>query len=65
MTKFSDIEKIILPLLQSNLLQGAKYRDYLDFVKVMEIMQSKAHLTSEGLEKIVKIKDGMNRKRKS
>ena len=64
-TKFSDIQNIIIPLLQSNPLQGAKLQDYLDFVKVMEIMQNKAHLTPEGLEKIVKIKDGMNKKRKS
>lgn len=62
-TKLSDIQNIIIPLLQSSPLQGAKLQDYLDFVKVMKIMQSKAHLTREGLKKVIKIKNGMNRKR--
>jgi hypothetical protein len=65
LTKFSDITSILIPLLQSNPLQGAKLQDYLDFCKVMEIMQNKAHLTPSGLEKIIRIKEGMNRKRKS
>lgn len=63
-TKFSDIRNIIIPLLQNNPLQGAKLQDYLYFVKVIEIMHSKAHLTQEGLDKVRKIKHGMNKKRK-
>jgi len=39
-------------------------QDYLDFVKATDIMQNKAHLTQDGLDKIIKIKDGMNKKRK-
>jgi len=72
--KFSDIQNIIIPLLQNNPLQGAKLQDYLDRhcfaqqVKVMEIMENKAHLTptsapacvrvpgqGEGLEKKLKM----------
>lgn len=37
--------------------------DYLDFVKVVELMKSKAHLTKDGLEEIKQIKSGMNRGR--
>jgi hypothetical protein len=32
----------------------------MDFGKVVELMKNKAHLTSEGLEEIRKIKSGMN-----
>jgi hypothetical protein len=37
--------------------------DYLDFVKVIELMKEKEHLTEEGLNQIRKIKAGMNRGR--
>jgi hypothetical protein len=33
-------------------LLGAKLQDYLDFVKVAELIKSKEHLTIEGLAKI-------------
>jgi len=38
--------------------------NYLDFCKVAELMNEKAHLTEEGLEAIRKIKAGMNTGRK-
>jgi hypothetical protein len=41
-------------------LQGIKILDYADFCKVAELMQEKAHLTSEGLDQILEIKAGMN-----
>lgn len=63
-TKFEDIEKIIL-LFQKYPIHGVKHLDYLDWCKVAELMQNKAHLTKEGLEQIGKIKDGMNKKRKN
>jgi hypothetical protein len=37
--------------------------DYEDFCKVAELMKNKAHLTQEGLNQILKIKDGMNKGR--
>lgn len=37
--------------------------DYKDFCKVSQIIQSKAHLTKEGLDRIDQIKSGMNRGR--
>ena len=39
---------------------GVKFQDYQDFKKVALLMEKKAHLTSEGLEKICLIKAGMN-----
>ena len=40
-----------------------KFQDYQDFKKVALLMEKKAHLKSEGLEKICLIKAGMNRGR--
>ena len=44
-------------------LQGIKAKDFEDFKKVANLMQSKAHLTQEGFEEICKIRSGMNTKR--
>jgi len=59
----SDITSLIIPFFAKYPLHGNKYADYLDFCKVAKIMDSKAHLTEEGLEQISRIKSGMNRGR--
>jgi LAGLIDADG endonuclease len=59
-SKYSDIVEKLIPFLQEYPLQGSKLADYKDFCEVAELMKSKAHLTKEGLEKILKIKAGMN-----
>jgi hypothetical protein len=63
-TKISDLQNIIIPFFQKNPLQGTKLQDFLDFAKAAKIVEDKAHLTSTGLERIKKIKEGMNSKRK-
>jgi hypothetical protein len=63
-TKLSDIKNIIIPFLDKNSLQGIKYKDFDDFKKVVEIMETKSHLTLEGLNTIQEIKKGMNDNRK-
>jgi hypothetical protein len=40
---------------------GIKYQDYLDFCKVVRLMQTQAHLSLPGVEEILTIKRGMNR----
>lgn len=62
-TKFTCITEKILPLLEKYPIQGVKALDSADFCKVVYIMKVKGHLTTEGLEQIRKIKEGMNRKR--
>lgn len=57
---FNDIINIIIPFFNKYPLHGAKALDYADFCKVAQLMQDKAHLTKEGLDKIRKIKAGMN-----
>lgn len=40
-----------------------KLKDYKDFKKAAALMQSKAHLTKEGFEEILTLKQYMNRGR--
>jgi len=58
--KLLDIDKILIPLFNKYPLQGVKRLDYTDFVKIVELMKNKAHLTKEGLDQIFEIKAGMN-----
>lgn len=62
--KFSDIIEKIIPIFNDYPLIGVKKKDYLDFVKVAELIKSKEHLTKEGIEKIENIQNSMNSKRK-
>jgi hypothetical protein len=45
-------------------LQGNKSLDFQSFLEVVKLVQSKDHLTLEGLNKIRTIKTGMNKNRK-
>jgi len=58
--KFSVLTDKILPLLEKYPIQGVKFQDYCDFIKVVELLKNKAHLTAEGLSLVRKIKAGMN-----
>ena len=62
--KFSDLTQKIIPFFKKYPFEGVKLLDFLDFVKVAELMENKAHLTEEGLNEIRAIKAGMNRNRK-
>lgn len=42
---------------------GLKLFNYKDWCKAVEIIKGKGHLTSIGLDMIIKIKAGMNSKR--
>jgi hypothetical protein len=61
--KFSDIKDKIIPFFQSYPLRSIKGWDFLDFIKAVDIVAVKGHLTSEGLKKINSLKSGMNRGR--
>lgn len=62
-TGLSHITDKIIPFFLAHPLQGAKQKEFADFVRVAELMKNKAHLTKEGLENIRTIKQGMNFKR--
>ena len=61
-SKFSDITEIVIPFFNKFQIMGIKSQDFNDFVKI-ELMKNKAHLTSEGLDKIRKIQIEMNKGR--
>jgi LAGLIDADG endonuclease len=62
-TGLADITKYVIPFFHVHPLEGAKKDDFYDFVKVAELMKSKAHLNKNGLEQIRSIKLGMNSNR--
>ena len=62
-SKFSDIENILTFFAKYPIL-GMKTKDLEDFSFVAGLMRNKAHLTEQGLVKIKKIKEGMNKGRK-
>ncbi len=53
----------LLPFFNKYPILGVKAQDFNDWVKVAEIIQRKDHLTKEGLDKIRKIRVGMNKGR--
>jgi hypothetical protein len=61
--KLLDLIEKIIPFFQKYPILGVKSKDFTDFCKAAELMQSKAHLTSEGLNQIRQIKAGMNKGR--
>ena len=63
-SKFIDIYEKIIPFFKKYPLQGVKALDFDDWCKAAEIIKKKEHLTPEGLERIRKIKAGMNLGRK-
>lgn len=62
-TKFSDNYEKILPFFSQYKILGVKLKDFNDWCIAAELMNNKAHLTPEGLEEILKIKDRMNKGR--
>jgi hypothetical protein len=59
--RFSDISSKIIPFFKKYPIQGVKANDFADFCEITELMESKAHLTKDGLEQIKQIKSGLNR----
>lgn len=58
------IFEIILPFFQEYNIRGVKSLDFLNWCEIAEMMKNKEHLTQEGLDKIKKIKENMNKSRK-
>lgn len=62
--KSSLITDKLIPLFHKYPIVGNKNKDFLDFCKIAELMNSNAHKTQEGLDEIREIKSGMNSNRK-
>lgn len=63
-SKFADIHEKVLPFFQEHKVRGIKWNDFRDWCQVVELMKEKKHLTSEGLDQIIKITAEMNTGRK-
>ena len=61
--RLSDIINKIIPFFKDYPILGNKAKDFEDWCKVAEMLKEKKHLTRSGLERIRKIKNGMNRVR--
>jgi hypothetical protein len=60
----SDILNKIIPFFEKYKIKGTKELDFFNFKEVAEIVKSKDHLTKDGFNRILTIKDNMNLKRK-
>lgn len=63
-TKFDDNYGKIQPFFEKYPILGVKAMDFNDWCKVAALIKDKAHLTKNGLDEIIKIKEGMNKRRK-
>ena len=59
-SNFSHIVENIIPLFEEYPILGTKAKNFEDFKEVSVLIKSKAHLTKEGLDKILSIKSRMN-----
>jgi len=57
-TNFNNIANKIIPFFEE--YPGVKAKEFKDFKEAFDLIQSKAHLTKEGLDKILLIKSRMN-----
>jgi len=55
-----DLTNKIIPHFEKYPLLTQKAADFLLFKQVIELMQNKAHLTTEGLQKIINLKASIN-----
>jgi hypothetical protein len=62
-TNFKEIYTIVIPFFKKYKIIGVKHLDFLDWVKVANIINKKRHLTKEGFDEIIRIKGQMNSKR--
>jgi len=63
--KFIDITDKIIVFFEKYPILGDKAKDFSDFCYVADLMKNKVHLTEDGVAKIQKIKEGMNKGRQS
>jgi len=58
--KFEDINHKIIPFFDKHKIKGVKYKDFKDWSEAAKIIESKNHLTQEGLNEIRRIRKNMN-----
>ena len=63
-TKLDDIINKVIPFLLKYPVIGVKSQGFADWCKVADMIKDKKHLIKKGLDKIKRIKAGMNRDQK-
>jgi len=56
----NSINNVVIPHLSKYPLRGTKHLDFLTFKKAVDLINSKQHLTKEGIDEIVKMSYNMN-----
>jgi hypothetical protein len=59
--KLTDLLNVIIPHFMKYQLLSEKYADFKLFVKIIHLLNEKAHLNAKGLQQIVNIKASLNR----
>ena len=57
-----DLKEKIIPFFKKYELRTAKKEDFSKFVKIIKLLEEKKHLEINGLEKVARIIEQMNRK---
>jgi NADH:ubiquinone oxidoreductase subunit K len=60
-TKINDIITYIIPFFDKYKIEGSKYKDYVNFKEAATLIKNKEHLTEKGLNKIIELKNSMNK----
>jgi len=60
-TKINDIIINIIPFFDKYKIEGSKYKDYVNFKEAAILIKNKEHLTEKGLNKIIELKNSMNK----
>ena len=60
-SKFSDIADKLIPFLKKYPLQAKKAKSFKIFVKAMELMKNREHLTVKGIQKFEKLQQRMRK----
>ena len=60
-TKINDIIIYIIPFFEKYKIEGSKYKDYVNFKEAATLVKNKEHLTEKGLNKIIELKNSMNK----
>jgi hypothetical protein len=61
----ADLLGVVVPFFEEHPLRTAKRSDFVRFASVLQLMQSGAHLTNEGLRRIAQETEHMNRRQRS
>ena len=60
-TKINDIILYIIPFFDKYKIEGSKYKDYVNFKEAAILINNKEHLTEKGFNKIIELKNSMNK----